>query len=409
MTTAQQTLLRLLATALFSAPLTLPEEVDWQAVLAESRAQAVLPLAYEAARTVLPEAEKPAWQKAALERITRNYAVRAEHAEAAKVLYDAGVPFALFKGTASARYYPEPALRAMGDVDFLVPADRMEAAEKAIRAAGFARDTTPGISDPNVEWIYRRAPKSCWEMHRTLNGIPAGEVGIRAQQMLADTVETAESYASPEGAYPVPDTLHHGLILLLHTAHHLLSGGVGLRHFCDWAVFAASLPDEAFVRTFAAPLREIGLWRFAQTLERCAEMYLVAPQRTWAQDIPDALAEELLADLLETGNLGSKDPTRAYQQNLLYDRGSATVGGKSRLVRFFGNLTAAAKRDYPAAEKHAALLPLAWLCTAVRCTVQLVTGKRPRLDSELRRAAQTRAARYRALALFELERKEETP
>ena len=409
MTLTQQTLLQLLANAIFSAPLSLPEDVDWSAVLEESRAQAVLPLAYEAARAVLPEAEKAAWQKAALERIMRNYAVRTEHAEAATVLRDAGVPFALFKGTASARYYPEPALRSMGDVDFLVPAEQMETAEQALLAVGFTRDTRFGISDPNVEWIYRRAPKSCWEMHRTLNGMPAGAVGARAERLLADTVATAEEYASPEGAYPVPDTLHHGLILLLHTAHHLLTGGVGLRHFCDWAVFAASLSSDDFSSIFTEPLREIGVWRFAQTLTRCAEIYLQAPKREWAQDVPDAVAESLLDDLLETGNLGSKDPMRVYQQNLLLDRGSGTVGGTSRFSRFVGNLTAAAKRDYPAAEKYPALLPGAWLCTAARCTAQLVTGKRPKLNAELRNAAETRKARYRALALYESEGKEETP
>ena len=407
MTAAQQTLLKLLAAALFSAPLSLPENVDWQAVLEESRAQAVLPLAYDAARTVLPDAEKTAWQKAALERITRNYAVRTEHAEAAEVLRGAGVPFVLFKGTASARYYPEPALRSMGDVDFLVPAEQMEAAEKALLAVGFARDTEHG--DPNIEWIYRRAPKSCWEVHRTLNGMPVGEIGTYAAKLLADTVETAEDYASPEETYPVPDALHHGIILLLHTAHHLLSGGVGLRHFCDWAVFAASLTDEGFTQTFSEPLRSLGLWRFAKTLTRCAEIYLGAPSRKWAQDVPDEVAEGLLDDLLETGNLGSKDPTRVYQQNLLFDRASSTVGGKSRTARFVGNLTAAAKRDYPAAEKYPALLSFAWLCTAVRCTLQLATGKRPKLDAKLRNAAETRKERYRALALYESERKEETP
>lgn len=409
MTAAQQTLLRLLANALFSVPLSLPEDVDWQAVLEEGRAQAVLPLAYEAARAVLPETEKTAWQKAALERITRNYAIRVEHAEAAKVLRDAGIPFALFKGTASARYYPEPALRSMGDVDFLVPTEQMEAAEKALLAVGFARDLREGISDPNVEWIYRRTPKSCWEMHRTLNGMPVGESGEYAEKLLADTVATAEDYPSPEGTYPVPDTLHHGLILLLHTAHHLLSGGVGLRHFCDWAVFAASLSDDEFTTVFTEPLQKLGLMRFAKVLTRCAEIYLHAPKREWAQDVPTAVAEGLLDDLLETGNLGSKDPLRVYQQNLLFDRASGTVGGTSRFSRFVGNLTAAAKRDYPAAEKHPALLPAAWLCTAVRCTAQLVTGKRPKLGAELRNAAETRKERYRALALYESERKEETP
>ena len=407
MTAAQQTLLKLLAAALFSAPLLLPEDIDWQAVLEESRAQAVLPLAYDAARAVLPESEKLTWQKAALERITRNYAVRTEHAEVAKTLRDAGVPFVLFKGTASARYYPEPALRSMGDVDFLVPEVQMESAEKALLAVGFTRDTEHG--DPNIEWIYRRAPKSCWEMHRTLNGMPVGESGEYAAKLLADTVETAEDYASPEGTYPVPDTLHHGVILLLHTAHHLLSGGVGLRHFCDWAVFVASLSDETFSQTLAVSLREIGLWRFAQTLTRCAEIYLAAPKREWAQDVTDEVAEGLLDDLLETGNLGSKDPTRVYQQNLLFDRASSTVGGKSRFTQFVGNLTAAAKRDYPSAEKYPALLPFAWFGTAVRCTLQLATGKRPKLGAELRNAAEVRKERYRPLALFESERKEDTP
>ena len=39
---------------------------------------------------------------------------------------DAGIPMAIIKGCAAAMYYPAPLHRSMGDIDFVVPLERID-------------------------------------------------------------------------------------------------------------------------------------------------------------------------------------------------------------------------------------------------------------------------------------------
>ena len=55
----------------------------------------------------------------------------------------------------------------------------------------------------------------------------------------------------------MPSHFHHGLNLLLHTNQHLLGEGLGLRHLCDWAVFAAGFSDEEFRELFEEKLKAV--------------------------------------------------------------------------------------------------------------------------------------------------------
>ena len=394
----QRILLKLLGAALFDAPLPKAEGVDWDAVLEESLAQSVQPLAFAGAQPILPPEKLPAWKKAAALRLAQNIACRAEYAEAADCLRASGASFTMLKGTASARYYPLPELRTMGDVDFFVPEAQRPAAEAEILKRGFVRRYELG--DPKIEWIYRRPPKSSWEMHAQINGMPQNAAGETARRLLSELCGRSEIIKTAEGSYPVPQAFHHGLILLLHTAHHLTDSGVGLRHFCDWAVFAAAV-SERFEAMFRDALTELGLWRFAQVLTRCAERALGMPGQSYTREVEDDLADRLTEDLLNTGDLGKKDRARMDQRNYLWDRSSSKVSTLPAPIQLLHNITAAAKRDCPKAAEHPILLPWAWLKTAARCGMELISGKRTLGDRRLRKAAQAHRRLYGQLALFE--------
>ena len=47
-------------------------------------------------------------------------------------------------------------------------------------------------------------------------------------------MEKAEEVLFEGEKIRIPAPFHHGLILLLHTVHHMLGEGIGLRHLCDW-------------------------------------------------------------------------------------------------------------------------------------------------------------------------------
>lgn len=94
--------------------------------------------------------------------------------------------------------------------------------------------------------------------------------------------------------------------MLLHVASHMMSEGIGMRHLCDWAVFADTLGNEKFVTLFEEKLKRFGLWKFAQILTLVSERYLGLVHKEWAQnpDVTEEQLEALMEDILNGGNFG---------------------------------------------------------------------------------------------------------
>ena len=84
------------------------------------------------------------------------------------------------------------------------------------------------------------------EMHFAVGGIPSSAPGERVRNAFADILEQSKEIQLEGGRVRVPSDFHHGLSLLLHTNQHLQGDGIGLRHLCDWAVFAGKFSDREF-------------------------------------------------------------------------------------------------------------------------------------------------------------------
>ena len=65
---------------------------------------------------------------------------------------NAGIPYVILKGCASAFYYPDPSKRLMGDVDFLVKESDLEQAGEILRQEGFV----PWEEDHICHVVYRK-------------------------------------------------------------------------------------------------------------------------------------------------------------------------------------------------------------------------------------------------------------
>ena len=181
-----------------------------------------------------------------------------EHAQLHKLMTERGIPYVTIKGLASAYYYPDPSLRDMGDVDFLVYEKSFEMAKQAVLSTGFTVDH--GADDDGIHIAFKREPLSIWEQHRCVNGVPGGLVGELIRKETDRTIETSELVELDGAVCKIPDKLHHGLIMLLHMVSHMTSEGIGLRHLCDWAVFTNSIENDEFVKLFKDKLSQFGLW-----------------------------------------------------------------------------------------------------------------------------------------------------
>lgn len=399
----QKILLKYLSKAIFDYSFTVPEKIEWDKIFTEARNQSVLPLAFFAAEPALPKDTDQKWSQSVHQILANNIRSEYEHMELHKLMTLNDIPYVVLKGTASASFYPDPALRTMGDVDFLVKRSDFQKASNVLRQAGFSL----GNDDDKAHVTCMRAGSasslSVWEMHREPVGIPDSLPGDIIRKYLSDIIETAETVSLKDGEYRIPDIFHHGLILLLHTAAHLTSEGIGLRHLCDWAVFEANLSDEEFKKYFEAPLSEIGLWDFARILTLCSVRYLHCPERTWTGTTDNSLLELLMNDILGAGNFGRKDADRPAQIKYIANRGEGTVDGKSPLLQLAQTIDRKAKSRYSFVSRYPVLLLAGWIMTGISYMGMLLKGKRRPDTIKTLKAAEKRKEIYRQLRLFEPE------
>ena len=328
----------------------------------------------------------------ALNIAAKNMLIKNEHILLDKIMREATIPYVVLKGCASSAYYPEPILRTMGDVDFLVaPSDVVRACD-ALEKNGF----TTNSKKTGLHYSYTKG-NSVFELHFGINGIPKSEQGDIIKSYFTDIFE--KSVQCAEG-FMVPSHFHHGLIILLHMVSHLVSEGFGLRHLCDWAVFVSDFQENEFVEMFKEPLINVGLWKAAKLMTACSVKYLGAPNKEFAEDIDDELIDALIEDIFTGGNFGYKQEGRSQQIKFIGERENRTVNNKTVMEQLFSTVNYKAKNTR-IVRKSSLLLPLGWCEVALKYFILLFKGERNINNfSENIKTAKVRKRTYSKIELF---------
>ena len=353
MNETQKLLLKHISSVLFQVQVAEPVTED---EVREAKAQAVLGL--------LPLGS----DKRMLTLVAQNVNIKYMHTWLHVVMASAGIPYCTIKGVTSAAYYPSPILRAMGDVDFIVRKEDLDRAEKAMEQVGCTRENY--LHDHHHAF---HKDGITIELHWEAPGVPEDKPEVR--KLLDDLIDKA---VMKDGCMQA-SAFHHGLILLLHTAEHMINTGIGLRHLCDWAVFEASFSDEDFRGLFEEKLRAAGLWRFAQLLSLTSAKFLGSPRQTWMGDAEEELLTGIMEDILDSGNFGIKDNERINQAKLLTDRSSRSVKRTGALRQLGRAMTQKALFEWPPCKEHKILLPVGWLVVSARHIDRIRRGKRPKV------------------------------
>lgn len=393
MTLEQHALITLLSKGLFGNPAVLPE-VDFKALLKEADSQAVNAIVSNAAADIFDD---ESWKKRALATVSNNIRVFYNHKTLHQWMIESDVPYVILKGCASASYYPDPLLRGMGDVDFLVLKSEMAKADNVLKLHGMK-----SWDQAHPSHIVYGGNSMHYEMHFRIAGLPDGKAGELLEEYLSDIFKKAELKTVGDSSMMLPSDFHHGLILLLHTCHHMTGEGIGLRHLCDWAVFENSFSDAEFREMFEKKLKAVGLWRFAQILTQISIKYLGAGKRDWAGEA-DSVADGLMEDILSSGNFGTKDKNRSTQTMLISNRGKNGVGRTKTASQFAKSVNEFICLKIPAAKRHKLLLIPGWIFYGVRYGVRIITGKRKNpLKRDVIEGASKRRELYKQLKLYEL-------
>ncbi len=403
MTAEQSVLLQLIRAALTDAAVALSDgvTVDWSSVAKEAQQQAVSLLAFDAAAAVaeqIPAEVYRQWTERAFAAMSVDARIDHIQQELTALLDRDHHPYVILKGAASAAYYPKAELRTQGDIDFLIDPAQSEAISSLLQQNGYIAENIH--SDHHT--VFKKAGVVL-EMHFREPAIPQGAIGDKINRFLSGNIHQPQPFNNGTHPFHAPTDSRHGLILLLHSQHHMLSEGLGLRHLCDWACFVQKTADAPFWTNFVPFLQEIGLFTYASVITQLCATYFGTPTPDWVKPSEDTLCRDLLTDVFTGGNFGRKDRLRARSGMMI---SNAESGGtkRSRLYYLTRTLNDVIKAEHPSVNRLPILYPIFGIQKIVLYGLKVLCGKRLPIGA-LAAKADERKSVYSQLQLFEVTEK----
>ena len=333
----------LVRNALWNSPVTLPADFkEWKPVLRLAKEQAMTALVAKAMMSrqdIVDSLPKNVVAKLRQEMI-ENLGVYSKSnctlQVLVKALMETGVEPVLLKGLGLAQLYPSPEVRQCGDIDLYVGVEDYRKSYDVLKA--FADE----IEDQSV------LAEDCKHFHCTLACIPV-EVHKYAEvypSLMLDSIY--QRYASDglsQGLVDVgfgdvkvhtPSDNFNAFYVFSHLWNHFLSGGVGLRQVCDWAVLLhsrAAVIDREYLRGVLSGMKLMVPW---QTFG-CIAVDVLGLK---SDDFPfydrkyKRKSEKVLRRIMNEGNFGQqtdfmRNPTKGYGYEKLFSL-------KCYVERFFG-------------------------------------------------------------------------
>ena len=310
----------------------------------------------------MPEALRQQWQKELFTQKLRfgQYLI---HQEAVLRLFSqAGIPCVVLKGTVSASYYPEPAYRAMGDIDLLVRPRDCQSAVRLLKENGFR---SSGYRD-TIEQGFRKGYVPL-ELH--IGICPEGQYADTINTLLLNHFAEMESKELYDFVFPCMTEMCNGLVLLEHMHHHLRDH-LGFRQVIDWMLYVdAHLDDKAWNANLRGLFTQCGLERFAIVITAMCQRYfgLRTEGISWTQNADAALCEELFDHIYVMGNFGNQlEANQKSAAGMLRDRS---------LLCVLKDLQKVGLDNWELCRSHPWLRPFAWLYQIFLYLYRIITER----------------------------------
>lgn len=376
------------------------EDIDWAKVYKESFQQTVVLFASGAIspyKDVIPQEVFGKWLAFSGRTFTTNMFVVNYQNELVKFLDDNGYKYIILKGLSSASYYENPDMRMLGDVDFLIERNKTdEIAQRIQKELGYGRRS----EFEHICHVTMTRERAAIEMHFEIPGIPHGDNGEYVREYIKNILENTQNVKMAECEFTAPSHLFHGVIILLHMLHHMTTEGLGLRHLCDWGAFVNKTADMDFWKTEFVPfLKKINLLTYAGVMASVCKKYMGIDMPAVLPVADDEICEEIMCDILQSGNFGNKDE-QYHQSGLLVSENGKDSMNKSTFSVLLGKLDSAVKMHWPWLKRWKILLPFAYVIFTVKYYLKVLAGKRPSLTS-LMPEANRRKELYKKLEIYE--------
>ena len=310
----------------------------------------------------MPEALRGQWQQALSAQKLR-FVRYLLHQEAVLHLFaQAGIPCAVLKGTVSASYYPEPACRAMGDIDLLVRPRDWESAVRLLKENGFRE---AGYRDA----IEQGFLKGYVPLELHIGVCPDGAYADTINAFLLNHFAELESKALYDFVFPCMPEMCNGLVLLEHMRHHLRDH-LGFRQVIDWMMYVdAHLDNKAWESNMRGLFAQCGLERFAVVITAMCQRYfgLRTEGISWTQNADAPLCDELFDHIYAMGNFGNQlEANRKSAAGMLRDRS---------LLCVLKDLQKVGLDNWALCRSHPWLRPFAWLYQIFLYLYRIITER----------------------------------
>lgn len=240
---------------------------------------------------------KDAFRREVITALYRYERIDSELHRAKDALDGAGIAYVPLKGALLRALYPETWMRTSCDIDLLVRAEDMRAAEDVLAASLGCKKIDFTAHDVG----YRTASDVTLELHFSL--IEEGRIA-KADKPLAD-VWSVVDHAPNGGKFEMclaDDYFYYYHIV--HMAKHLSTGGCGMRPFVDlWLLDRAGRPDGV-----DKLLRDGGLSRLGEVASELADDLMTGKK-------PEGLARSLADYILSASIYGSVENYTAVKSS----------------------------------------------------------------------------------------------
>lgn len=305
-------------------------QTDWKLMYAWARSQTLVAIVLDGVNR-LPKSLRPErelylkWTHLAMRVEMANRELDLRVADLGRMFEEAGQRFVLVKGQGIAREYPVPSHRQCGDIDIYTGGSGYQIVNRLLASDGGVSDKDLGRFEKHRGFVWRNVRV---ENHRLLVRFGTPWIRSRAKKWEVEGMQTSRQVSINGVKVYVPEPFFNAQYLLIHAVLHLLSGGIGLRQLCDWAVLLRNHAVEFDRDEWMAQIRDLGLEHSYKVFGCLAVDYLGLPPAFLPMDCSrfKREADKLLRDILQGGNFGSIR---------LRERRRETVVWKRKIQSFF--------------------------------------------------------------------------
>lgn len=272
------------------------EKKSWMKIARYAKEQALEGIIYVQCRDLLPvdSAELKSLHAGFYSAIYVSVNGTAELELIGREFEKAGVSYLPFKGEVVRRYYPEPKLRTMGDIDLLIRSEDQKKTDEIMLANGYDK-----FIDNHAVWTYFK-PNITFEIHNDM-----------FYEYLCKPVDYRKYFDHIwDTAVPVngsgwyePEPNRHFLYLICHMAKHIINHGIGLRAYLD-IVFMAQREEKLDWDWIAAELDRLQLLEFTKTCFAFCERWFDVTMPLASGDLASSFFEEVTSKTFRDGTFG---------------------------------------------------------------------------------------------------------